>query len=329
VSPLAPPASANAIRARLHRPGGALAASPIGSVPIVWNNVDVADLREGADAASILDAIARLGYEGCQFGLGFPTGTALRRSLAARELRLAEVYASLPCDEDGPSASALERGRERLAILHAAGGEVLCAALDLSPGRQELAGRATAPGTPVLTERGWRRLADVVGTLAAETVAAGHRLAFHPHAGTYVETPAEIARFVDQTSAATVGLCIDVGHALVGGGDPAAMIRELGPRVTHVHLKDVDGDVLDALRADPSLDFRAAIRARLFTELGAGRVDLFGVLTVLQECRYQGWLMVEQDSCWGPPTEAAAIGRRVLATALGEVGRRARPGRPT
>ena len=26
--------------------------------------------------------------------------------------------------------------------------------------------------------------------------------------------------------------------------------------------------------------------------------------------------MVEQDSCWGPPSESAAIGRRVLAAAL-------------
>jgi inosose dehydratase len=74
--------------------------------------------------------------------------------------------------------------------------------------------------------------------------------------------------------------------------------------------------------ADPTLDFREAVRARLFTELGAGRLDLIGVLTALNEHGYQGWLMVEQDSSWGPPSEAAAIGRRVLATALETIGRR-------
>jgi inosose dehydratase len=315
-----------ALRARLRRPGAALSACPVGAVPIVWNNVDVADLRSGSDAPSILDEIARLGYDGCQFGLGFPTGAALRTELTRRDLRLAEVYASLACDVDGPTADALGAGRERLAILHEAGGEVLCAALDLSPGRTEVAGRASRLGAPALSERGWQRLASVVGTLAAETAAAGHRLAFHPHAGTYIETPDEIARFADDTDPAIVGLCLDVGHALVGGGDPVALIRTLGARVTHVHLKDVDGTVLDALRSDPSLDFRGAIRARLFTELGAGRLDLFGVLAALDDTAYRGWLMVEQDSAWGPPGEAAAIGRRVLATTLADVGRDSRDG---
>lgn len=309
------------LRARLRRPGGVLSDSPVGTVPILWNNVDVAELRSGSDPDAILDEIARLGYDGCQFGLGFPTGGALRTGLARRDLRLAEVYVSLPCEVDGPVPDALELGRERLAILHDAGGEILCAALDLSPGRSETAGRTNRPGTPGLTEAGWRRLAELVDRLAGEAIGAGHRLAFHPHAGTFVETPAEIARFAAATDPSTVGVCLDVGHALVGGGDPIALIASLGPRVTHVHLKDVDGSVLDRLRADRTLDFRDAIRARLFTELGAGRLDVIGVLSALHEQSYRGWLMVEQDSCWGPPSEAAAIGRRVLAAALEAIGR--------
>lgn len=311
-----------ALRARLLRPGGILAESPIGTVPILWNNVDVATLRSVTDPDTVLDEIARVGYDGCQFGLGFPTGTALRRGLADRGLRLAEVYASLPCDVDGPLPGGLAIARERLAILHDAGGEVLCAALDGSPGRSEAAGRVDRRGTPVLTDSGWRRLAGTIETLADETVAAGHRLAFHPHAGTYVETASEIARFSAATDPSTVGICLDVGHALVGGGDPVALLESLGPRVTHVHLKDVDGSVLDRVRAGETLDFADAIRARLFTELGAGRLDLIGVLTALHRLDYQGWLMVEQDSCWGPPSEAAAIGRRVLAAALEALGRR-------
>jgi sugar phosphate isomerase/epimerase len=83
----------------------------------------------------------------------------------------------------------------------------------------------------------------------------------------------------------------------------------------------VDPVVLDSL-SDGSLgSFRGAIRARLFTELGAGLLDLDGVLEVLAERHYAGWLMVEQDSCWGPPSESAAIGRRVLAAALRRAGR--------
>ncbi len=153
-------------------------------------------------------------------------------------------------------------------------------------------------------------------TLADETVRAGHRFAFHPHAGTYVETPAEVDRLVEMTEPATVGLCLDVGHYLVGGGDPVAALERYGGRVTHVHLKDVDPAVLERLAGGRVAGFNAAIRERLFTELGAGRLDLLEVLRSLAALRYDGWLMVEQDSSWGPPAEAAAIGRRVLAVGL-------------
>lgn len=314
-------AGPSAPRAGLRRAGDALAQASIGTVPILWNNVDIEELRLGTEAGEILDEIARTGFEGTQLGLGFPEGEALARELEARGLRLAEVYASLPATADGPSPDALAVGRERLALLHAAGGEVLCVALDLSPGRREMAGRAGADGVPRFSSAAWARLAAVVNELAREAAAFGCRVAFHPHAGTYVETPAEVALLVDATDAELVGICLDVGHYLVGGGDPVATLRVLGPRVTHVHLKDVDPIVLARLRAGELDGFIGAIRARLFTELGAGILDLPGVLEVLADRDYDGWLMIEQDSCWGPPSESGAIARRVLAEALRQLGR--------
>ncbi len=304
------------LRAVLRQTDGVLGGCPIGTVPILWNNVDVPALRDESSGTLILDEIARLGYDGCQFGLGFPTGHDLRTELAARGLRLAEVYAAIPCGVDGPGPNALEATRERLAILSAAGGDVLCLALDGSPERSIVAGRA-GPGTPTLSDAGWGRLGDLVAVVAEEGIAAGHRVAFHPHAGTFIETADEIARLVATTDTETVGICVDVGHALVGGSDPVALIRSLGRRVTHVHLKDVDGRTLELLRADASADFGDAVEARLFTELGAGELDLIGVIDALVDIGYTGWLMVEQDSSWGPPSEAAAIGRRVLASVLG------------
>jgi inosose dehydratase len=147
-------------------------------------------------------------------------------------------------------------------------------------------------------------------------------MAFHPHAGTFVETPEEVERLAARTDPGLVPLCLDVGHYLVGGGDPVGALRAYGERVTHLHLKDVSPDVLERMHDGTVPGFDAAIRARLFTELGAGALDLDGVLAVLEERDYRGWLMVEQDSCWGPPSESAAIGRRVLAAALRRLGRR-------
>ena len=295
---------------------GPLGGAPVGTVPILWNNVDIAELRLGTDAETILDDIVRTGYDGCQLGLGFPEGEDLRATLAARELRLAEVYASIPCTVDGPTAGALIEVRERLRLLAGGGGEVFCIALDGSPGRNEAAGHAIDADTPQLTDAGWDGLVELLQAVSAETRAAGARIAFHPHAGTFVETPAEVERLAAAISADELPFCLDVGHYLVGGGDPVEALRRYGERVSHVHLKDVDPGVLDELRRREIGSFGDAVRQRLFTELGSGALDLVGILAVLAERRYRGWLMVEQDSGWPPPAESAAIGRRVLAAAI-------------
>jgi inosose dehydratase len=316
----APAATALVERARYLRgllaTDGPLSGAPIGTVPILWNNVDIAELRLGTRADAILDDIARVGYDGCQLGIGFPEGETLRSALAARELRLAEVYASIPATVDGPTDGAADEVRERLRLLVAGRGEVFCVALDGSPDRDVAAGHATDDGTPQLTDAGWDRLVALLRAVAAETRAAGARIAFHPHAGTYVETPAEVERLAAAIDAETLPFCLDVGHYLVGGGDPIAALRQFGGRVSHVHLKDVDPVVLERLRRREIGSFGDAVRERLFTELGSGALDLGGVLAVLAERDYRGWLMVEQDSGWPPPAESAAIGRRVLAFAL-------------
>ena len=312
--------SAPDLRVRLRRSGDALAATSIGTVPILWNSVEVEELRLVMDATTLLDEIARLGYDGTQLGPNFPDGPGLRTALAARRLRLAEVYAALPATTEGPADDAPAIGRARLRLLKEGGGEVLCVALDGSPDRDRWAGRAAQAGTPRFTDGAWRRLASVLHALADETIEAGHRLVFHPHAGTFIETPEEVARLVTTTDPTKVGICLDVGHYLVGGGDPVEALQRLGERVTHVHLKDVDPIVLESLSSGVLADFGSAVRARLFTELGAGTLDLVGCLRVLAERGYNGWLMVEQDSSWSPPSEAAAIGRRVLAQALAVVG---------
>lgn len=315
VRPVAPD-----LRRRLRRPGDALPNASIGTVPILWYNAEVEALGIDVRADALLDEIARLGYEGTQLGSDFAEGVALQDALSARGLRLAEVYAALPATEAGLAGDALASGRERLRLLHAGGGDVLCVAIDGTPERDAFAGRATDPTAPRFSESGWDGLAEVLGRLAAETVAAGHRLAFHPHAGTFVETPAEIERLVATTDPKTVGLCIDVGHHLVGGGDPVETLTALGDRVTHVHLKDVDPAVLQRLSDGGLGGLDAAVLEGLFTELGAGALDLLGVVRVLADRGYAGWLMVEQDRSWEPPSEAAAIGRRVLAGALAVVG---------
>ena len=310
------------IRRALRHPDDALGGCPIGTVPILWNNVDQPSLAPTVDAETVLDEIARTGYEGTQEGRGFPRGEALGELLAERDLRLAEVYASIPCSADGPLPGALEAARDRLTILDEGGGDVLVAALDAAPERSIWSGRAADAQVPRLSGDGWRRLLDLVEQLARETRDLGLGFAWHPHTATYIETPDEADRLFENTAASgRVGICLDVGHWTVGGGDPVDAIRRYGSRTEHIHLKDVDPEVLGEVQAGRLGDFGGAVRARIFTELGAGVIDLPAILTELDRIGYAGWLMVEQDSSWGPPSESAAIGRRVLAAELRRLGR--------
>ena len=319
-----------AARPALRRQPDPLAGASIGIVPINWNNADLPDLTPFVPSDVVLDEIARLGFEGTQTGVGYPAGEALRAELARRGLRLAEVYAALPCTVDGPAPDALEIGRAKLRELVAADGEVLIAALGLSPEREPHAGRASDPATPRLTDEGWRRLALLVDTLARDARDAGRRLAYHQHAGTFVERPEELDRLVAEldalagTAPSPAGICLDVGHYTVGGGDPVAALRQFGARVTHVHLKDVDPVPLAALRDGSIGGFLDALRARIYTELGSGVVDVAGILSVLAAREYAGWIMVEQDTTWNPPSESAGMSRRVLDYAIRHVGTRGR-----
>ncbi len=306
-------------RPSLRRPDDALPRSSIGIAPMLWANADGAP-RNGSDAPTILDEIARIGYEGTQFGDGFPEAAALRDALRDRGLRLAEVYVPIPATVDGPVADTLDIAEERLRLLHDGEGDVLCLAIDGSADRDRAAGRASEPGTPVLTDAGWESLVELIHAIADRATALGHPVAFHPHGGTFIETPAEVERLAAATDTKRMGICLDVGHYLVGGGDPVTAIRALGARITHVHLKDVDPAVLTRLQAGALEGLGQGIRERIFTELGAGMLDLDGVLAALAEQDYAGWLIVEQDTTWAPPSESAAIGRRVLASALRRLG---------
>jgi inosose dehydratase len=293
--------------------------APIGCVPIIWNNADLRDLAPLVPAATVLDETARLGYAGTQHGIGLPEGDELRRDLGERGLRFAELYSALPAGPTGLVEGAGDVAGRDLARLTEAGGEVLVVAIDGGGERDAWSGRVSE-GAPRWPEAAF----DALGGLLADLASAapdGVKVAFHPHTATWVEAPDEVDMLADRLRGTGAGICLDVGHYLVGGGDPARAVRELESLVTHVHLKDVDPSVLARLRAGELDGFGSAVRERIFTELGNGALDLGLVLGELEAIGYSGWLMVEQDSSWLAPSEAAAIGKRVLDYARREMGR--------
>jgi inosose dehydratase len=178
---------------------------------------------------------------------------------------------------------------------------VLADATAAVPERAAKAGRITAADS--LSPAQWDVLAAGAERIArAVRGATGLRTVFHPHAATYVETPAEIDTLMRQTSNELVGLCLDTGHATFGGGDPVELADRYGDRIWHVHFKDCSRDVAGRARSG-TWDYRTAIRHGLFCELGRGEIDFRGVLDRLRARAYDEWIVVEQDVL--PSTEAS------------------------
>jgi len=136
------------------------------------------------------------------------------------------------------------------------------------------------------------------GLQRAAVLAADHGLqaSYHPHLGTLVEAPDALARLMDL---ADIRFCPDTAHLAGGGGDPAALIREYGDRLAHVHLKDWDS------------------ASATFQPLGEGELDFADIIAALREAGYDDWLMVELDDFAGEPLDAARLSMSTLGRLLG------------
>jgi inosose dehydratase len=279
----------------------------VGFAPITWNNEDLTDLAPPVAYTTVLDEIAGAGYAGTELGDGFPrTASELRRALDERGLAMPSAWCGLTLE-----ASDLEHTRRLCELLAEVGASFVNLAHQGTPERRAWAGRATDPACPTLDARGWDVLAEHVSRAAEIARANGLQAAFHLHAGTWVESRADLEELLRRTDAGLLKLCWDVGHALYGGIDPVEVVNARPDRIAYVHLKDLDSTVLDGL-VHEGAGFEAGIRGRVFTELGRGQLDLPGLLDALRAIGYAGWLMVEQDSTWLEPSESARASRAAL-----------------
>ena len=251
---------------------------------------------------TVLDEVAAAGYAATELGDGFPRDpTVLRAALAARGLALPSAWCALRFFEAAVSED-LEQTRALCALLRDVGAEFVNLADHGTPQSLACAGQVQEVR---LTSSEWDALTDRVVQCAGVAREFGLQPLFHAHAGTRVETRAELEEFLGRVPASEVKLVWDVGHAIYGGVDPIDVVRAHAERVAYIHLKDVDASVLERLRRE-RLGFMDGVRQRVFTELGRGCLDVPGLLAALREIGYAGWLMIEQDSTWLPPPRAPA-----------------------
>jgi inosose dehydratase len=289
-----------------------VSAFKLGFAPITWNNEDLrTELGPPVEYATVLDEIVSAGYSGTELGDGFPRVPAtLRRALEDRGLEMPSAWCGLGVFQVSPDVD-LEHTRRLCGLLSAIGARFVNLADQGVPERKAFACRTDSPAAPRLNADQWDQLAERVCRTAEVAREHGLQAAFHPHAGTWIETLGDLEELLGRVPAPLLKLCWDVGHAICGGVDPLAVVRQYPERIAYIHLKDVDGEVLDGVRRD-GVSFDDAVRRRIFTELGRGVLDVPGLLAALREIGYQGWLMVEQDSTWLAPIESARASREYL-----------------
>jgi inosose dehydratase len=271
--------------------------SELACAPVSWGvwerTVDRDDLISHDE---LLRLVASLGYGALELGpLGYlgRDAEAVRRGLESHALELVGGFVSLHLtDEDSFAASLLEL-EGMVAILAEYPTAVALLADGGSPERARSAGKPRELSRTGLSGSSLDRAAARLEQAAERCNDRGVPAALHPEVSSYIESPSDVEAFLGRVDPALLGLCFDAGHVLVGGGNPVCLARDWGERISHVHLKDVSGYVLQQLRAG-TLDVDAAWADGLFCAFGEGEVDLANVLAA-PAIRGAPWIVLEQD----------------------------------
>jgi inosose dehydratase len=145
---------------------------------------------------------------------------------------------------------------------------------------------------PTLDDNGWRTLLTNLDRLSALATEHGVRAVLHPHVGTMVENGEEVQRVLDGSS---ISLCLDTGHLLIGGTDPAELTRQAPERIAHTHMKDVDAAKARLVQSGRRT-YTEAVREGMYRPLGTGDVDFATIVGCLRGSGYTGWYVLEQDT---------------------------------
>jgi inosose dehydratase len=285
----------------------------IGINPISWMNDDLPSLGGETPLETALSEGAEIGYEGFELGNKFPKEPAALRAVLGK-YKLACVsgwYSGQLAHADRTVEQEIAAVASHLRLLAENGATVMVygEVADAIQGQpQPLYKR------PRFTSRAqWQAYADKMTAFAAHTLAHGVRLSYHHHMGAYVESPADVDTLME-LSGPELGLLFDSGHMTFGGGDAVAVLAKHIRRVSHVHCKDVRPAVTTLAR-NRNWTFLQSVMNGAFSVPGDGCIDFPGILQLLYENDYEGWLVVEaeQDPAVAPSYQYAQMGFQHLS----------------
>jgi len=270
-------------------------ADRVAGAPITWGVCEVPGWGHQIAAERVLGEMRSIGLWATELGPdGFLPAATARSLLDAHDLQLVAGFAAAVLHDAARLERELETVVGSIDTIASLGGSVLVLAASSGSAGYEEAGRLDATG--------WAALAHGIARVEAAAGDRGVRVAMHPHHGTVVARPEDVERLLEVSP---VGLCLDTGHVVVGGGDPVALARAAGSRVLHIHLKDVDATFARRV-SEGSIGYRVAVRDGLYRPLGDGDVDVLGVVRAVEESGFGGWYVLEHDAVLDDEPEAGS-----------------------
>ena len=257
----------------------------IAGAPISWGVCEVPGWGYQLAPGRVLAEMQQVGLAATEFG---PDGflpadpAAMAALLASRHLTAVGGFTPVVLHEPGHDpVPGIERLLGSYDAAHA-GVLVLSAAT----------GRDGYDARPDLDEAGWRTLLANLDRLTVLAAGRGVRAVLHPHVGTMVERGDEVQRVL---AGSAISLCLDTGHLLIGGTDPAELTRQAPDRIAHTHFKDVNAQIAAQVRSG-RLTYTEGVQRGMYRPLGQGDVDFAAIVSHLRGRRYDGWYVLEQDT---------------------------------
>ena len=117
-------------------------------------------------------------------------------------------------------------------------------------------------------------------------VELGMELLLEPH-GIITDTIDGMASILDTLGhEENLGICLDTGNSWLGGSEPLDFVKEFGPRIKHVHWKDMPAEMVDK-------------RGKMFgcgmavIPLGDGVVGIEAIVKELDKIGFEGYTTLE------------------------------------
>jgi len=260
-------------------------AERIAGAPISWGVCEVPGWGFQLDVDTVLREMREVGIVATEFGPdGFLPDEPVAKADALAAAGLSAVGQFVPVVLHDPGHDPLPEVETAMEALTVAGATTVVVAA--------ATGVEGYDARPDLDDSQWDTLLANLDLVTAAAEARGLTATLHPHVGTMVESGAEAERVL---AGSRIGLCLDTGHLLIGGGDPVAIARSHPDRIGHVHLKDVRLDLASRVQSG-ELSYTDGVSAGMYVPLGEGDVDIAAIVGSLEDAGYAGWYVLEQDT---------------------------------